>query len=247
MTAWSKVYDELLAAIDDFGFGTIFFRGHTDAGWKLLPGLARMRSTNVAEYSFGDEHSRERSVYAHFARRAGNLVADPQDSWAILFSMQHHGLPTRLLDWTTTLSIAIYFAVNTSRPASVVDSAVWMLDPFELNQLCCKKDTVGQPSELPGTYQELFLETEPSSEPAALALFPQTYNPRIFSQQAGFTLHRDLMRSLDEIAPAVLRKVIIPREAFEGAKRFLRVAGISEFALFPDLDGLARELKSFYF
>jgi hypothetical protein len=52
-----------------------------------------------------------------------------------------------------------------------------------------------------------------------------------------------LNTSLDGLHPDVVRKVIIPKAARAEAKRFLELAGISEFSLFPDLDGLAREIK----
>jgi hypothetical protein len=68
----------------------------------------------------------------------------PQNSWEWYFLMQHSGAPTRLLDWTEGALIALYFAVRNKLDAT--DAAVWVLDPWSLNEHVLGIDEVIAPS-----------------------------------------------------------------------------------------------------
>ncbi|MNR66720.1 hypothetical protein D3C85_1903600 [compost metagenome] len=57
----------------------------------------------------------------------------------------------------------------------------------------------------------------------------------------------DTKTSLEELAPIAIRKFLIPKRAIAGARKFLLLAGINEYSLFPDLDGLAREIRRLHF
>jgi hypothetical protein len=207
--------------------------------WPLLPGLARIATRTLSLDNV------ERNLYSEFMTRAGDLLPMNPNAWDVLFAMQHHGLPTRLLDWTETLGVAVYFAVW---PESDGESAVWILNPFLLNEAVLGHAGLGQPYKLlPANYLEYFIERSAQFPGAALAMSPLRHHPRMLRQRAGFTLHSNMGKPLDEHFPDVVTKVVIPSEARPGALAFLRSAGISEFSLFPDLDGLARELRCHYF
>lgn len=208
-----------------------FFRGHQDEAWQLLPGLARAKAAPSAE----------QLMYYDFTTRAGTLLSPDRSGWSHLFSMQHHGLPTRLLDWTTTFGVALYFAVK----AGGGDAAVWVLDPYELN-----KHTdlaLPTPEELNASYYDTFIDGRKTFEGRIVALQPPRFHPRVHSQHAAFTFHAYLEEPLEAVYRAALRKIVIPAAAREHAQLFLRLAGISEFSLFPDLDGLARDLNSLHY
>jgi hypothetical protein len=241
--AWLKTYDELCGAIDEMRVGPLFFRGHHDASWRLLPTLARTRDTTAAQRNMKTAERREHNVFTLFISHAGSLIPPTSDSWDVAFLMQHHGLPTRLLDWTTTFSVALYFAVK----GATGDAAIWILNGAELNRRLCGKYEILHPHDLDHGYANYFIDRSNTLSAPVAALYPLRHQPRVFHQRGGFTLHRDLTRSLDEIEPDVVRKVVIPSAAQPGARRFLQMAGISEFTLFPDLDGLARELNEFFF
>lgn len=238
MDAWQTTYDIVRAKLDELGGYKLLFRGHGDASWPLSPGLARVMpslSDRVATV--------ETNMYFEFVTRAGELLPASSDSWTRLFAMQHYGMPTRLLDWTETFGVALYFALS----SGIGDAAIWILDPYELNRQTLNRAEILHPHELHGTYDEYYISKTKVLEGNVVAIWPLRHNPRVFHQRAGFTLHDDLSTPLDLLHPNVLHKIIIPAAARTGATRFLQLAGISEFSLFPDLEGLTRELKREFF
>lgn len=109
MSDWNTFIADVqrdLASLEERGCDTPFFRGHSNCEWKLLCGLGRQ---NPEEYK---KKNLETILYYDYMSLAGPLFENPHSSWDVLFSMQHHGLPTRLLDWTLTFSVALYFAVK---------------------------------------------------------------------------------------------------------------------------------------
>lgn len=233
---WKATYDELLDRVDAFNSDVLFFRGHADSSWQLLPSLSRS-GVHAPEHT-------ETVAYYDFLTRAGDLIDERASSWSTLLSMQHHGVPTRLLDWTETLGVALYFAVREGSG----DAAVWILNPFTLNRLTTGSDTLPLPHELECEYAEFLSDDcHAPNESKVLAISALRHNPRVNHQRGGFTLHYDLQTPLDQICPDAIAKVVIPGEARAEVQRFLSVAGISEFSLFPDLDGLAREIVRQHF
>lgn len=96
--------------IDGHSDSTWVFRGLGDAGFQLVPTIGR-----IPLYSL----SRERAVLASFRRRVPQFVSDVGlNDWEHLALAQHHGVPTRLLDWTTNPLVAAYFAAS-AQPALV--------------------------------------------------------------------------------------------------------------------------------
>jgi len=75
-----------------------FFRGHLHTGYKLLPSLFRQGNRTDEAY-----WKLERRMFFEFRTRARQLYEADHTDWDVLFHMQHHGVPTRLLDWTSEL------------------------------------------------------------------------------------------------------------------------------------------------
>ncbi len=235
MDAWLEFYRQISAAIGSARSDILFFRGHSDASWKLLPTLARANVQNPSEL--------EKLTYFDFQTRAGSLLPATNSCWNNAFAMQHHGLPTRLLDWTENFATALYFALK----GATGECCVWMLNPFALNAAAINQEALLRPENLHGTYDDYFISNSKKLEAQAIAISPLRHHPRVFHQRAGFTVHNDLKIPLDTIYPEVLKKFVIPENAQDSARQFLKLVGISEFTLFPDLDGLARELNHEHF
>lgn len=236
MSEWNKVLKEVSEATKGWNFW--FFRGHSEISWQLMPSLGRLK-----KYGGFDTISEiEEAMYFDFLTRSGSLLPSNNDCWNNIFSMQHHGLPTRLLDWTENFSVALYFALKNAKSECVI----WVLDPFALNKSTLNNAKIFNPNELPIKYSNCFLNKKDKFDSDVVAISPLRHNPRVFNQSSGFTLHSNLDKPLEESCPASVTKIRIPKSAFIEAKKFLWLSGINEFSLFPDLDGLARDIKSNY-
>src|SRR5262245_27303359 len=82
-----------------------FYRGHADCAWRLVPTLMR-------SYPPSEVDAVESSLFFEFQARARELHQLQLSDWDVLIFMRHHGVPTRPIDWTETLGIALYFALE---------------------------------------------------------------------------------------------------------------------------------------
>lgn len=227
-----------------------WFRGAGDARFKLLPGLYRS--------SEGKERFADDELRSEFRRKALPLVAGrtPRDEWEWYFLMQHYRAPTRLLDWTDAALVALYFALTAWHPPnssqeSPSKPAVWALNPFALNRNRyfgpANTDSEGLEKYLPLPYSH----NRPPQYP--LVLDPNFIAQRMLVQHSHFTIHGKDLRALDEMRDELslqkdLLKVTIDadKDGIEYLQQQLAINGITETTIFPDLEGLARELRLEY-
>lgn len=250
MTEWVDFVKDIqdhMRALAKSGCDMPFFRGHSDSRWPLLCGLGRQAPDEFKKQNV------ECILYYDFLSLGGSLLGRNTDSWEVLFAMQHHGLPTRLLDWTTTFSASLYFAIRPylalrnfpENSIPEVRPCIWILDAFELNRREQRDPSIANPyTDFRGNYQENFIEGTKSIDAQAVAIMPPQHSPRQSAQRSVFTLHCDLSAPLEDFAGDCLRKFELPPNALHEAISFLALAGVNEFSVFPDLDGLARHLKS---
>lgn len=222
-----------------------FFRGHQEDKWDLTPTLlrnCRERGLKKSE----EIRNFESSLFFEFRARARELHDHAPTEWDILFSMRHHGVNTRLLDWTEVLGVAVFFALREAFENS--QPCVWILNPYALNEKSWSIRDLVAPEYLPqGDYDFSDYLVDYTSNAGfdwnePVALYPIQRNARLHAQRGFFTIHGEDTRSLDRIAPSLLKRVSLPKDAWKDARLFLQDAGIDEFLMFPDLDGLARHL-----
>lgn len=218
------------------GESRLWYRGQKKAEWSLIPGEYRYPLINPDE------------MRCEFMLRAKpHLQKDPGTDWEWYFLMQHYGLATRLLDWAEGSLIGLYFAVSEDTGAG--DSAVWALDPWALNEWSRKgadlvitgADFEPDPAAakyLGPVYRRLRLPRRP------IAVVPPYNSPRITAQRGTFTIHGSRKEGLDKQFSKRLAKIVVARERGLQIRRDLRSVGISEFTLFPDLDGLCRDIRA---
>ena len=236
----------------------IWFRGHAKSTFPLIPGVYRNDFTLLDDTDYPWE------FYYDYIRRASALgVSGDPSEWNWYYTMQHHGLPTRLLDWTEGSLIALYFAVR-DLLHSVNDSTtalqtpcVWVLEPYALNMvtqadmgdqidnIVYDTDELAQSDDWRTTLNYVGNSKLPR---LPIAIRPPYFLDRLAVQRSVFTVHGSLKdglkvahRSSDE--KFLIRLRIRTGAAFEILSE-LALAGISETTFFPDLEGLAREMKS---
>jgi hypothetical protein len=228
-----------------------WFRGQSDACWPLRPTMYRYLPLARDVRAVEDELRQE------FAVRAPNLCPErPQNSWEWYFLMQHSGAPTRLLDWTESALIALFFAVKSR--GSRTDAAVWILEPWKLNECVAKIDEVVAPSANIGmvtSHADRYAEWLPDrysntgklKKRLPVALYPVHFSRRISSQRSCFTAHGSDLDGFDHLprrASRFIRKVVIPAGKIREIESSLAVFGVDELTIYPDLDGLGRWLTS---
>ncbi len=229
-----------------------WFRGHSRIVGELTPGIFRkgydspLRSRRDIEFD----------LITKFKLNAPSLesnLPDDNDHVSWLFLMQHHSLPTRLLDWTESILIALYFAVSENKSS---DGELWAMYPDALNEL---SGFFGRA--LPKTRILRYLASEPMRNPEELkeelrlnytpnypiAIQPSMNFSRMVSQLSVFTIHpepspnctiTDLLQEEENLV-----RYIIPANCKHKLLQDLAALGITPRTLRPDLDSLSATLK----
>jgi len=243
--------DEISSQLDDDTTYTHWwFRGIGHIEFKLQPRLYRGDGQTSA--------NQEPNIRLEFLNRALPYVSAVYDRkpWDWYFLMQHYRVPTRLLDWTESALVALYFALYTHTSSYVSPPCVWMLNPHELNAVSLKRSQILTPCEdeieshLPSTC------SGPITGRLPIALCPQRADRRMTAQLSTFTLHGNIDAAIEDIPETkqlveerkLVRLIIdIAREeGLDRLKRQLTVLGIRNSTIFPDLEGLAMDICEDY-
>lgn len=226
-----------------------WFRGHGDEQWMLEPGWYRLQPPDS---NLGAEWYNERTLMLEFKHRAPRyLETIPLNDWEWLFLMQHYGLPTRLLDWTESALIGLYFALRDNR--GDCDAAVWVLNPWWLNKQSLGEYEIPRAGEQSIAKFAKFEEGKTLHTRLPVAIKPIHSNSRISAQKGFFTIHGTERGALNRLSSSKpnkkngLKKITIPKRFIAGLRRDLSIAGITETTIFQELDGLAREIKYGFF
>ena len=234
---------------NDKSFIAPWFRGIGDSEFKLVPRLYREHDIDHLE-----EEGKIRRAFSDRAMLYA-MSTRKREPWDWYFLMQHYGVPTRLLDWTESALVALYFALYTRDTNRRSVPAVWVLDPIALNLITVGIGRIVVPSE-GGLARHLPQSGSGVDSPYPVAVGPEYADPRMIAQQSKFTMHGHLVTALDEIEQLqVLRekeqlvRILIAgknEEAFEDLKQSLTLLGMRNSTVFPDLTGLAMDIRQDY-
>jgi len=205
-----RTWTEFQQHIEQYLDGNYLFRGVTSVRHKLIPSVGRQRDG----YSY--KLSIEKALFDQFKREALPFLATrPVNDWEWLALAQHYGVPTRLLDWSESPSVSLFFAVwgnddeDTGlyiirRPVEVKEQR---LDPFQV------------------THVNFF--------------YPGYVTPRLVSQRGLFTLHPN---PEEPYSSKDMQQIVVGKECKADFRRKLDSSGTHHASIFADLDGLSRRL-----
>lgn len=215
----------------------IWFRGHRNQNWKLVPSIFRGNST------------KKEIDYLREFKQDGTLLVKPLPShqYEWLFIMRHHNIPTRLLDWTESPLVAAYFI--TTNLKSIASGAIWAFLPLTFNKNIVELE---ERSSLPSfeeddeylkSYNPLIFETSVVSSPPIAFLAPRN-SSRMQAQLSVFTIHHQDKTAIDKIGDGKhVWKYVIPHSAKKKIAQELKILKINRFQLYPELESIYYKIK----
>ncbi|MFL9927288.1 FRG domain-containing protein [Herbaspirillum lusitanum] len=241
LSSWSE-----FAAASDQLDGWVF-RGQADQSWPLVSSLTRHLARYCPDPSLWP--LREDRAIRVFRRKAHVFLQDAsvlEDDLRCLALMQHHGAPTRLVDFTKSPFVAAFFALQQLRADS---AAVFALNTPALWKVAPRFDAALNREAIdlrkPGSYQKYFAG---NSLPLVWFGEPNQMDARLVAQSGILVVPGKLEAPLDlllgeyESDEPLIRKFILPASVRGEALRALYRMNITAATLFPDLDGLARSI-----
>jgi len=222
---------------DQADLRTLWFRGQASAQWPLTPSLSR--DQNLL--------NREMVLMKRFIQLAIPQMTEtiPVSSaeWEWVFLMQHHHVPTRLLDWSESPLAAVWFAV--SNPIhDATDAAIWCLDPIALNG---QANLRGRwQNELPAFGRDTILDNYlPDKQmdgagAVPVAAIASRQFRRIAAQQGNFTISHAVSGPVETVGDGNhVWRFIVPSDDKQNLRDELTYLRFNELQLFPDLDRAA--------
>lgn len=203
----------------------VVYRGQ-NSDWPLLPYISRIRPKDTLLLT-------ETGMLQDFMEMADRVLENsPNNEWDWLALAQHHGVPTRLLDWTRDPFIALWFALRTKPKDRDHRPEVWVFSPSSQDIIDNKEDS----RPFAGTRTKAFL--------------PGRLFPRLREQKGAFVVFKHVPMSRGEFVNLVkntrlrgkLQRIRYPAHKRDQLLRELKNKHIDEDSMFPDLDKIARAI-----
>lgn len=226
----------------------IWYRGSTNADYHLVPSLGRQPYQLL----------HERALINAFKQNAVQFLEQrPQSEWEWLFLARHHAVPTRLLDWTESPLIGLYFATHslgTVGRNDRRDAALWFLLPAVLNQEASihVPDSRALPifednDQYLRNYLPSTLASEQQSRLTPIAGIAVRHSKRMQAQHSVFTVtHRDQTRIEGVGRGLHIGRYVVPASAKPRIRRQLEALRIDRLTVFPELDNAAHVARRPY-
>jgi hypothetical protein len=248
--------DDLLEKINTLPNNYIY-RGQADARWALQSSLERMldraadrdRLVRLEEYSLDCF----RSKFHLYDKESNNA---PNSTLAWLAAMQHYGVPTRLLDFSSSPYIALYFALASHDPSLHDDLALYVMDYSAIMQASIDS-VAGQirsfsetRSSVHAKRDEIFDDViDRGAHDVLWVTEPKVVNTRVDKQSGTFLISGNRRKTIEELLAQSIysncdvQKLIIPKKYYDGLFVILRKVNISAKTLYGDLYGLAGSIR----
>ncbi|MDF1502894.1 FRG domain-containing protein [Roseisolibacter sp. H3M3-2] len=234
------------------------YRGAGNASWPLYTSLDRLGGIAPAH----GKRALEEHILRNFVRYSRPHFPHARNDWELLVAAQHHGLPTRLLDWSYSPLVAAHFAtmgVRAGTDGGGTDRAIWRLDwqrvhrHFGFPEIALLTDDLDRLRDTDGDghFPPYELMRARELAPFACLIEPPTLDARIAAQAAAFTLCSAADRPFDAFlaehgVEGALTKLVIPAAHVSRVRDQLDLASVDERRLFPDLDGVAARMRRYY-
>lgn len=232
-------WEEFLQHITKPPYSNWAFRGERDERWPLYSSLSRyFQNFDVAPDAWPEQEGR---ILRIFKRKAHQFLEKPpsvEDDFHWLALMQHHGAPTRLIDFTWSPYVAAFFALE----RTLGDGVVWAMNPARIDS--SRAPNPRMDPRPPGNFARYYLK---GKHRFIWMGEPHTMNRRLIAQSGTFAVPGVLNKPIEEILndtdqENIMAKFVMTHPVREVGMRELYRMNITYATLFPDLDGLARSM-----
>lgn len=250
-----KDSEDLIRKINELP-NNFIYRGHADSAWKLESTLER---------TLGDKWSSElaKKIEDHYLNLFKSKYHiyngnehEPKSKLAWLSVMQHYGAPTRLIDFTESPYVALYFALEAYDPLLKKDLAIYAIDynsimDVSLSYISRRDSSFNKTrNEIIGKQDELFDDVvDRFSYEVVWITEPLELNARIDRQSGTFLISGDTEKKIEDLlinqmySNVLINKYIIPNSLYENIYALLRKMNINAKTIYGDLGGLAKSIK----
>lgn len=218
----------------------MFFRGVKDDTYPLVPGVIRR----------GIDEGREMGLVADFMTTFRNYTNQrPKTAFDCYALMQHYGLPTRLLDWSSSPLVALFFSLEQTNNAKT--RAVWAITPSGMNEKSIRYDGIVVPNEFTSTaldnYLPSYLRDNNSVPTDPIGVSLAFTNQRVTSQKGTFTLHGFNAEPIDKYyerngLPQIAKLILKSEEFRHAILNELHAIGMKEDDVYQDLNSLTTRI-----
>ena len=219
-----------------------WFRGHADIKWDLRPSALRLEGVKNREKAL-------HNLLSEFKKFAYHKVPNPpqySDELAWMGMAQHHGLPTRFLDWTQSPAVALYFCVSSK---TNTNGAIYLMNPLDVNFKAKKERRVfdiGQDKKMIVKYLDLNGVQNARGQVPTIAINPIYNSERVLLQRGAFTLHGNKYFSINGSHVSSLLELEVKAKDKKKLMRELARIGIDRMSIFPEVEHIGTYLRKNY-
>jgi hypothetical protein len=225
---------ELLQSIEN-NQAVQMYRGQGRTEWSLLPSIARINIYELPMKYDEGWRSVEKDLLERFMKHAVRYIKkEPKSKIEWMINAQHHGVPTRLLDWSTNPLKALYFAVENPNHDDA-DGVVYLFSPSSWRSTA---DSIEEDNMLFLTaFHSTYINERIAAQEGCFTIFPFSRKPEdddFVAMKEGFSPQNEIIS---------MTKLIIDANSKEKIRKQLNRLGISDSNMFPDLDGLSKDIR----
>lgn len=216
----------------------IWYRGQSNKNWDLIPSIQRSTLVNKETYLCNDFYIKVKQI------QDNTPTKDNYAGWLSL--MQHYGLPTRVLDWSESPIIALFFSTEDDNNSQSFDSCLWVLLPRKLNvvenfgEFVYPMDSYSSQMMIIQAFKNTNIEK--NFQDKILACHSVEKDLRMYSQRSGFTIHNSKKKLIDICTDDMLYKIIVPSERKPYFYNCIKLLGITPSFIYPTKEYISRDI-----